>query len=97
MAYLSTCGKTAEDPEQCRLNCDQEQRPHHTCFSKPTLENRMNFKMLLLTFEALHGLAPGYIHDLITPYQLHCALHSLNLLLLKPHVPEPNPMVTAPL
>ena len=29
---------------------------------------RIKFKVLLLTFKALHGLAPVYLQDLITPY-----------------------------
>ena len=68
-----------------------KRRDHITpIFSKPTLvANRKEnwlWKNLLLTFKAQHGLAPGYICDLITPYQPHRALHSLNLLLLKnPH------------
>ena len=33
---------------------------------------RIHFKSLLLTFEALHGLAPGYINDLITIRERCC-------------------------
>ena len=44
---------------------------------------RIDFKILLITFKALNGLAPGYIHDLITPYQPSRSLRSLNLSLLR--------------
>jgi hypothetical protein len=29
---------------------------------------RADFKVLLLTYKALHGLAPTYLYDLILPY-----------------------------
>ena len=47
------------------------------------IEKRIDFKILLTTFKALHDLAPGYIRDLITPYQPHRSLRSLNLSLLR--------------
>ena len=40
------------------------------------VEQRIMFKILCLTFKALHGLAPGYIADLIKPYSPTRALHS---------------------
>ena len=32
------------------------------------VEQRINFKILLLTYKALNGQAPAYLSDLITPY-----------------------------
>lgn len=32
------------------------------------VKSRIKYKILLLTFKALHGQAPGYLRDLITPY-----------------------------
>ena len=45
--------------------------------------DRIDFKVALTTFKALHGLTPDYIRDLITPHQPHRSLRSLNLSLLR--------------
>ncbi len=48
---------------------------------------RINFKILQLTFKALHHKAPEYICNLITVYESPCNLRSLahdNLLLVEP-------------
>ena len=37
---------------------------------------RDDFKVLLLTYEALHGLAPIYLSDLVLPYIPTCMLRS---------------------
>ena len=37
---------------------------------------RADFKVLLLTYKILHGLAPAYLTDLISPYSLPRALRS---------------------
>ena len=37
---------------------------------------RIDFKILLLTFKAISGLAPPYIHDLLKPYVPHRSLRS---------------------
>ena len=47
------------------------------------IEQRIKFKILLTTFKALHGLSPGYIRDLITPYHPQRQLRSLDLSLLQ--------------
>ena len=49
-----------------------------------TVKNRIIFKILLITFKALHGLAPGYLSDLITPHRPSRSLRSMvaNLLIL---------------
>ena len=49
-----------------------------------TVKNRIIFKILLITFKALHGLALGYLSDLITPYRPSRSLRSMvaNLLIL---------------
>ena len=47
------------------------------------IEKRIEYKILLTTFKALHGLSPGYIRDLIEPYVPPRSLRSLDLCLLK--------------
>ena len=47
------------------------------------IDKRIDFKVLLMTFKALHGLAPRYLTDLITPYVPPRSLRSLDLSLLK--------------
>ena len=37
---------------------------------------RIDFKLLLVTFKALHGLSPGYIFDMLVPYSPTRALRS---------------------
>ena len=49
---------------------------------------RIDFKILLITFKALHGLAPSYIKDLLVPYKPERNLRSANKALLEP--PEVN-------
>lgn len=46
-------------------------------------EYRIQYKILLTTFKALHGLAPGYISDLIVRYNPSRVTRSANLSLLK--------------
>ena len=43
---------------------------------------RVQYKLLVLVFTALHGPAPGYIRDLITPYLATRNLRSADLHLL---------------
>ncbi len=35
---------------------------------------RTDFKILLITFNALHGLVPSHIADLVLPYESECSL-----------------------
>lgn len=42
---------------------------------------RLDFKILLLLFQSLSGLAPSYSNALLTPYSLACFLTSTDLLL----------------
>ena len=42
---------------------------------------RVQYKWLVLVFSALHGLAPGYIQDLVIPYSPNRNLRSINLCL----------------
>ena len=52
---------------------------------------RINFKILLLTFKALYGMAPSYIIDLIhTKTNTRYLLHSNDAVLLE------HPLVTDP-
>jgi len=37
---------------------------------------RVQYKLLVLVFSALHGLAPGYIQDVVMPYSLNHNLWS---------------------
>jgi hypothetical protein len=46
------------------------------------IEQRIDFKVLLLTFRALHGTAPAYICDMVQPYQPTRSLRSDNQELL---------------
>ena len=46
------------------------------------VKERVNFKILLTTFKALHGLNPLYLRELISPYQPRRALRSSNQSLL---------------
>ena len=48
------------------------QRPCHANSSRPTLAaiaQRIEFKILLYAFKCMHGLAPGYLADLLQPYK----------------------------
>ena len=46
------------------------------------IEQRITFKVAVITFKALHGSAPDYITDLIKPYTPSRSLRSSNKLLL---------------
>ena len=46
------------------------------------IEQRITFKIAVITFKALHGAAPSYITDLIKPYTPGRLLRSSNQLLL---------------
>ena len=52
------------------------------------IAERINFKILLLTFKALHGMAPKYIQDMVKIVKRDRTLRSNNLLLLQ--VPKSN-------
>ena len=43
---------------------------------------RIEFKLLLLVYKALHGLAPSYLRDLLTEYQPSRSLRSSSLKML---------------
>ena len=46
------------------------------------VRSRITYKVLLLTYKALHGLAPAYIGEMVTPYQPARPLRSANKALL---------------
>ena len=46
------------------------------------VQQRVLFKVLILTYQAYHKTAPSYLCDLITPYSKSCNLGSNNQLLL---------------
>ena len=52
------------------------------------VKERIMFKILLITFKAQHGLAPGYLNDLLHPYQPNRTLRSSDKHLLI--VPKTN-------
>ena len=45
----------------------------------PPVEQQIQFKLLCLAYKALHGLAPQYLSDLLTPYTPARALRSMDL------------------
>ena len=49
------------------------------------VEKRIIFKILLLTYKALHSQAPIYISELLVPYKPARTLRSSSVLLLKQH------------
>ena len=67
----------------CRMKCTE----HITSVLKNLhwlpIDFRIEFNILLTTFKALTGLAPGNIHDMLHPYQPPMALRSMKLTLLK--------------
>ena len=53
------------------------------------VDKRIEYKLLLYTYKALHGLAPGYLCKLVVPYEPQRVLRSaeLNLLTVPPGKP----------
>jgi hypothetical protein len=49
------------------------------------VEFRIEYKILLLTFKSMNGLAPAYLSDLLMPYVPARSLRSSNMNLLKEH------------
>ena len=43
------------------------------------MDKRIEYKLLLYTYEALHDLAPGYLCELVVPYLLGRVLKSAEL------------------
>uniref|UniRef100_A0A4W3JUK4 Tetratricopeptide repeat protein 39B n=1 Tax=Callorhinchus milii TaxID=7868 RepID=A0A4W3JUK4_CALMI len=52
------------------------------------IPQRIKFKILTLTYKAIHGLAPSYLSDLLSPYLPARTLRSSGSGLL--HIPRPN-------
>ena len=52
------------------------------------IKDRIVFKLLLITFKVLHGMAPSYLSDLLTIYVLKCTLCSNSQLLTLPSICE---------
>ena len=50
------------------------------------VDKRIEYKLLLYTYTALHGLAPGYLCELVVPYEPRRVLRSAesNLLTVPP-------------
>ena len=57
-------------------------RPIHLCSRLLPIEQRITFKIAVITFKALHGSAPDYITELIKPYTPNRSLRSRYKLLL---------------
>ena len=53
------------------------------------VDKRIEYKLLLYTYKALHDLAPGYLCELVVPYMSRRVLRSaeLNLLMVPPRKP----------
>ena len=53
------------------------------------VDKRIEYKLLLYTYKALHGLAPGYLCNLVVPYEPRRVLRSAesNLLTVPPGKP----------
>ena len=53
------------------------------------VDKRIEYKLLLYTYKALHGLAPGYLWKLVVPYEPRRVLRSAesNLLTVPPGKP----------
>ena len=47
------------------------------------IEQRIEFKLLLFTYKALHDTAPSYIKDMLEPYVPHRHLRSAKKMLLR--------------
>ena len=74
----------------------QERLRDHDCMSRALLgllwlpvDTRIEYKLLLYTYKALHDLAPGYLCELVVPYMPHRVLRSAesNLLTVPPGKP----------
>lgn len=65
-----------------RLVCLTKRRDHITPILQELhwlpVKERVNFKILLLTYKSLHGLAPRYINDLLIPHTSSRNLRSLS-------------------
>ena len=63
-----------------RLLCKVNKQDHITPYLKALhwlpVVYRVNYKILLLTYKALHGMAPQYIQELLTPYSTTRTLRS---------------------
>jgi hypothetical protein len=75
-----------------RLVLKKKKRDHVTPIMKQLhwlpIRSRIKFKISLLTFKALHGLAPRYITSLITRYEPARPLRSASRCLLQQNVPR---------
>ena len=55
------------------------------------MQYRTDFKILLLTYKTLNGLAPSYLQELLAPYLPNCTLRSQDAgLLVIPRVNKSN-------
>ncbi len=56
------------------------------------IEHRIDFKILLITYKALNGLAPQYLSELLSHYSPPCPLRSQNSgHLIVPRISKSNP------
>ncbi len=68
-----------------RVKKSEHITPHLSSLHWLPIEQRINFKILCMTYKALHGLAPGYIKDLLKQYSPARTLRSTDRgLLCKP-------------
>ena len=71
--------QTPNDSQWCNQN-----NPVPTGLHWPPVKQRIDFKILLLTYKALNGLAPAYMRELLIPYSPKRTLRSTENHLLTP-------------
>jgi hypothetical protein len=59
---------------------------HEKAITSCNVQHRISFKILILAFKAIHGLAPDYISDLITVNSTYSLRLNNGLLLTQPSV-----------
>ena len=97
MPSLSGCANASLKPLQLVQNAAARILTRTKCFEHITpvlaslhwlpIQFRIDFKVLVITFKALNGLAPPYVKDLLHPYIPARTLRSQNAgLLIVPRV-----------
>ena len=95
-ALLSGCANASLKPLQLVQNAAARILTRKKCFEHITpvlaslhwlpIKFRIEFKVLVITFKALNGLAPPYLKDLLHPYIPARTLRSQNAGLIVPRV-----------
>ena len=85
-------GLQADQNSAARIVTQERLRDHDTMFRALMefhwlpVDKRIEYKLLLYTYKALHGLPPGYLCNLVVPYAPRRILRSAesNLLMVPP-------------